>query len=195
MHRTVLIASAIVLLLSNTLIVRADETVSIGGSNAVLLRPSAPRASIILMPGGDGHIAVGPASTIGKLKGNQPVRTRNAYLARGLAVLVVDADVNLARAVDYMTAIKRPVTVVATSKGTLRAARGIADAAKPDALVLTSGFLTDGSGSGHNVANILGSPRLLPRTLVIAHRHDSPGWIRLFAGPEAKSASNGSMAA
>jgi len=173
MRYIILAASAIALLLSNTLAIKADETVNIGGSNAVLLRPSAPRASIILMPGGDGYIAAGPGGTIGKLKGNQLVRTRNGYLARGLAVLIVDADVNLARAVDYMAAIKRPVTVVATSRGTLRAAHGIAGGAKPDALVLTSGFLTDGSGSGQNVANILGSPRLLPRTLVIAHRHDT----------------------
>jgi len=173
MRYIMLAASAIALLLSNTLAIKADETVNIGGSNAVLLRPSAPRASIILMPGGDGYIAAGPGGTIGKLKGNQLVRTRNGYLARGLAVLIVDADVNLARAVDYMAAIKRPVTVVATSRGTLRAAHGIAGGAKPDALVLTSGFLTDGSGSGQNVANILCSPRLLPRTLVIAHRHDT----------------------
>src|SRR6185369_1172928 len=149
------IASAIVMLLSSTPILRADETVSIGGSNAVLLRPTAPRASVILMPGGDGYIAAGPGGTIGKLNGNQLVRTRNAYLARGLAVLVVGADVNLARAVDYMAAIKRPVTVVATSKGTLRVAHGIAGGAKPDTLVLTSGFLTDGSGSRQNVAKVL----------------------------------------
>jgi hypothetical protein len=173
MRYVMLMASAIVLLLSNALAARADETVSIGGSNAVLLRLLAPRASIILMPGGDGYIAAGPGGTIGKLKGNQLVRTRKAYLARGLSFLVVDADVNLARAVDYMAAIKRPVTVVATSKGTLRAAYGIAGGAKPDALVMTSGFLTDGSGSRQNVANILGSPKLLPRTLVIAHRRDS----------------------
>ena len=173
MRYALLIASAIVPLLLRSPIVRADETVSIGGSNAVLLRLTAPRASVILMPGGDGYIAAGPGGTIGNLKGNQLVRTRNAYLAHGLAVLVVDADVNLSRAVDYMAAIKRPVTVVATSKGTLRAAHGIAGGAKPDALVLTSGFLTDGSGSRQNVANILGSPRLLPRTLVILHRHDS----------------------
>ncbi|MFY9687674.1 MAG: alpha/beta hydrolase [Pseudolabrys sp.] len=173
MRYVMLIASTIALFLSDTLLIRADETVSIGGSNAVLLRPSTPRASIILMPGGDGYIAAGPGGMIGKLKGNQLVRTRNAYLAHGLAVLVVDADVNLARAVDYMAAIKRPVTIIATSKGTLRAAHGIAGGAKPDALVLTSGFLTDGSGGRQNVANILGSPRLLPRTLVIAHRRDS----------------------
>ena len=140
----------------------------------LLLTPSGKaEGSVILLAGGHGNLRLGKDGSIGWGKGNQLVRTRNTYLARGLAVLVVDADVNLARAVDYMAAIKRPVTIVATSKGTLRAARGIAGGAKPDALVLTSGFLTDGSGSRQNVANILGSPRLLPRTLVIAHRHDS----------------------
>jgi len=102
MRYTLRIASAIALLLSNAPIVRADQTVGIGSSNAVLLRPSAPRASVIPMAGGDGYIAAGPGGTIGKLKSNQLVRTRKAYLARRLAVLVVDADVNLARAVDYM---------------------------------------------------------------------------------------------
>lgn len=171
----VLIATILALSLSTTAIVRADETVSIDGSNAVLLRPAAPSASVILMPGGDGHIAPGPNGAIGKLKGNQLVRTRANYRAHGLAVLVVDANVNLARAVNFMANIKRPVTVIATSRGTLRAAHGIAGGAKPDALVLTSGFLTDGSGSSDNVANILGSPNALPRTLVIAHRKDACG--------------------
>jgi len=151
----------------------AQETVDIAGSKAVLLRPGAPHASVILMAGGDGEIGVGPGGAITRLKGNQLVRTRNAYRARGLAVLVVDADVNLARAVNYMAAIKRPVTVIATSRGTLRAARGIARGARPDALVLTSGFLTNSSGGRENVANILGSPKALPRTLVIEHRQDS----------------------
>lgn len=150
----------------------ADETVSIGGSQAVLLRPAAPKASVILMAGGDGYIAASPGGTIGHLKNNQLVRTRAAYQAHGLAVLVVDADVNLAAAVDYMAKIKRPVTVIGTSRGTLRAAQGIARGARPDALVLTSGFLTDESGGRENVANILGSPGRLPRTLVIHHRQD-----------------------
>ena len=98
MRYALLIASAIALLLSSTPILRADETVSVGGSNAVLLRPSAPRASIILMPGGDGYIAAGPGGTIGKLKGNQLVRTRNAYLAHGLAVLVSWTPTSISRA-------------------------------------------------------------------------------------------------
>lgn len=148
---------------------RADETVNIGGSQAVLLKPAAPKASVILMPGGDGHIAAGPGGSIGGLKNNQLVRTRAAYQAAGLAVLVVDAGVDLAAAIEYMRKIKSPVTVVGTSRGTLRAAQGIARGARPDALVLTAGFLSNESGSEQNVANILGSPANLPRTLVIHH--------------------------
>jgi hypothetical protein len=152
---------------------RAAETVSIGGSQAVLLRPAAPVASVILMPGSDGHIEAGPGGSIGHLKNNQLVRTREAYLAKGLAVLVVDADVNLAQAVDYMAKIKRPVTVIGTSRGTLRAAQGIAAGAKPDALVLSSGFLSPASGKpNENVEAILGTPERLPKTLIIHHRHD-----------------------
>src|SRR3954469_15765073 len=134
----------------------ADETVTIGGTRAVLIRPKAPRASVILMPGGDGAIRAGDQGDIHGLLGNQLVRTRQAYAARGLAVLVADASTDLKSAVDYMAAIKRPVRVIATSRGTIRAADGIARGARPDALVLTSGFLSSGSGGGSNVMSILG---------------------------------------
>jgi hypothetical protein len=151
---------------------RADETVSIGGSRAVLIRPKAAHASVILLPGGSGAIQAGDNGDIHGLLGNQLVRTRHAYAARGLAVLVADAGTDLAAAVQYMAAIKRPVTVIATSRGTIRAAEGIARGARPDALVLTSGFLSPESGGGGNVEAILGSPVALPRTLVIHHRQD-----------------------
>jgi hypothetical protein len=151
----------------------ADETVTVGGSRAVLIKPASPRASVILMPGGNGAIRAGDHGDIHGLLGNQLVRTRQAYAARGLAVLVADAGTDLKSAVDYMAAIKRPVTVIATSRGTQRAAEGIAAGARPDALVLTSGFLSADSGSGSNVMSILGSPSALPRTLVIHHRQDS----------------------
>jgi hypothetical protein len=151
----------------------ADETVSIGGSRGVLIRPKALHASVILMPGGDGNIRPGEQGDIHGLTGNQLVRTRQAYAARGLAVLVVDAGTDLGSAVQYMAAIKRPVTVIATSLGTIRAAQGIASGARPDALVLTSGFLSPDSGSSQNVMSILGSPASLPRTLLIHHSQDS----------------------
>jgi hypothetical protein len=174
----------------------ADETVSISGplgigdSRAVLIKPKAPRASVILMPGNDGLIRAGEDGDIHGLVGNQLVRTRRAYADLGLAVLVVDANTDPSSAVEYMAAIKRPVTVIATSGGTIRAAQGIWRGARPDALVLTSGLLspessggddalvlTSGllspkSGSDKNVMSILGSPALLPPTLVIHHRQD-----------------------
>ncbi len=152
--------------------VKADETVSIDGSKAVLLKPASPKASVILMPGGDGDLKAGAGGSIGNLKNNQLVRTRDAYKAQGLAVLIVDADINLAAAVNYMRAIKGPVTVIGTSRGTLRAAAGIARGAKPDALVLTAGFLSPASGGDRHVMGILGSPERLPPTLVIHHRQD-----------------------
>jgi hypothetical protein len=102
----------------------ADETVDVGGSRAVLIRPNAPRGSVILLPGGDGAIRAGGHGDIHGLLGNQLVRTRQAYAARGLAVLVADAGTDLKSAVDYMAAIKRPVTVIGTSRGTLRAGAG-----------------------------------------------------------------------
>jgi hypothetical protein len=151
----------------------ADETVNIGGSRAVLIKPNAPRASVILMPGGSGAINAGDHGDIHSLNFNQLVRTKNAYAARGLAVLVVDAGTPLDAAVQYMAAIKRPVTVIATSRGTIRAAEGIARGARPNALVLTSGLLSAESGSGQNVMSILGSPASLPRTLIIHHNQDS----------------------
>src|SRR5947209_18643167 len=64
----------------------ADETVSIGGSRAVLIKSKSPHASVILMPGADGNIRAGDKGDIHGLTGNQLVRTRHAYAARGLAV-------------------------------------------------------------------------------------------------------------
>jgi hypothetical protein len=151
----------------------ADETVNVGGSRVILIKPKAPRGSVILMPGGNGAIRADDQGGIHGLTGNQLVRTRHAYAARGLAVLVTDASTDLNSAVQYMAAIKRPVTVIGTSRGTVRAAQGIARGARPDALVLTSGFLSADSGSSESVMAILGSPAALPRTLVIHHRSDS----------------------
>ena len=86
-------------------------------------------------------------------------------------MLVPDCCVDLAAAVTYMGQFGK-VTVIGTSAGTQRAARGIAAGARPARLVLTSGLLSDASGDGDNVMRILGSPEALPPTLIIHHRHD-----------------------
>lgn len=149
------------------------SAVRAGGVDAALLVPPQPRASLILLIGGPGHVDVKPDGQIGRGRLNQLARTREAYARRGFAVIVPDAGYDLAALVAYMGAIKRPVTVVGTSRGTQRAARGIAAGARPDKLVLTSGFLSDASGDRDNVENILRTPALLPPTLVVHHAQDS----------------------
>lgn len=147
-----------------------QSTVSVGGVSAALLKPAHPRGALVLLAGGDGRIGVGADGAIART-GNQLVRTRAAYAARGFAVLVPDCCVDVAAAVQYMQAFGR-VTLVGTSRGTQRAAHGLAAGARPSRLVLTSGFLSDASGSGDNVVNTLGSAAVLPPTLVVHHRQD-----------------------
>jgi hypothetical protein len=147
-----------------------QSTVSVGGVQAALLTPPHPRGALVLLAGGDGAIGGGADGSIAH-EGNQLVRTRMAYAARGFAVLVPDCCVNVAAAVDYMGQFGK-VTLVGTSRGTQRAARGLADGARPARLVLTSGFLSDASGDPDNVIAILGSPAALPPTLIVHHRHD-----------------------
>jgi hypothetical protein len=146
--------------------------VSVNGVSAALLTPAGGkgRGAIVLLAGGDGQIGVGADGSIAQ-QGNQLVRTRQAYAARGFAVLVPDAGINVAAAVDYMKKYG-PVTLVGTSRGTQRAAQGIAAGARPARLVLTAGMLSDASGDSGNVVNILGSPAALPPTLVVHHRRD-----------------------
>lgn len=148
----------------------AESTVSVGGVSAALLKPAHPHGGIILLAGGDGEIGVGADGDIQR-EGNQLVRTRGAYARRGFAVLVPDCCVNVAAAVEYMKAYGK-VTLVGTSRGTQRAAHGVAEGARPARLVLTSGFLSDDSGDSENATRILGSPDVLPPTLVVHHRHD-----------------------
>jgi len=147
-----------------------QSTVTVGGVSAALLKPAHSHGAIILLAGGDGNIGVGADGAIAR-EGNQLVRTRAAYAARGFAVLVPDCCVNVAAAVEYMRTYGK-VTLVGTSRGTQRAARGVAAGARPARLVLTSGFLSDASGDSDNVVNIVGSPAALPPTLVVHHRHD-----------------------
>ena len=150
-----------------------QSTVSVGGVQAALLTPPHPHGALVLLAGGDGAIGVGADGSIAH-EGNQLVRTRMAYAARGFAVLVPDCCVNVAAAVDYMGKFGK-VTLVGTSRGTQRAARGIAAGARPARLVLTSGFLSDASGDPDNVIAIVGSPDALPPTLIVHHRHDECG--------------------
>jgi hypothetical protein len=157
--------------------VKGGETVTIAGVRSILIRAPHPKGSVILLTGGDGRLEVGNGARFGKAGDNVLIRNRDAFVAQGYNVLLAELGTNLSVAVDHMAALKRPVIVIATSKGTQRAAQGIVDGAMPDRLVLTSGFLSKASGSGDDsVESILGTPNRLPRTLALHHREDRCRW-------------------
>ena len=141
----------------------ADQAVQVGGAWALLNKPASARASIILIPGGDGVLGVQPDGSFSSLKGNQLVRTRKAYLGHGIATLTIDRGVDVAAAVTYMRKVASPVYVVGTSRGTLRVPASFS--AKPNGIVLTAGFLNE-------VRSQVGSAGALPRTLVVHHKLD-----------------------
>lgn len=145
------------------------SVVQAGGTSAILILPPKPKGTIILLAGGDGELHMDASGNTNSF--NSLVRTRYALAQRGFAVLVPEPNVNLVSAVQEMRTYGR-VTIAGTSRGTQRAARGIAEGAKPDRLVLTSGFLSNESGDAENAVNILGSPSALPPTLVVHHRQD-----------------------
>jgi hypothetical protein len=158
-----LATQALVAIASAPAIAQADQAVGIGGALALLNKPESPRASLILIPGSDGQLRIQKDGSFSGLVANQLVRTRKDYLKHGIATLTVDHDLSIPASIAYMRQITSPVVVVATSRGSLRVPAGLS--AKPDGIVLTAALLDDLRG-------MLGSPALLPRTLVLHHRQD-----------------------
>jgi hypothetical protein len=156
--------------------VDAGKTVDVAGVKNILILADHPKGSIILLTGGDGRLNVMAGARFTDGADNVLIRNRDAFVGAGYDVLLVDLGTDLATAVDYLAKLKRPVIVIGTSKGTQRAAEGLAKGAKPDMLVLSSGFLSEASGPGDSVTSLLGSPTLLPPTLVIHHRDDHCRW-------------------
>jgi hypothetical protein len=69
----------------------ADLPIGGGVSERVLyLAPDNPKLALIMLPGGDGVLAIAPDGKIGK-GGNFLVRTRKAWVARGAAIAIPDA--------------------------------------------------------------------------------------------------------
>jgi hypothetical protein len=145
------------------------QVVTVGGVQAILLTPAKPHGAIVLMTGGPGQFTIDAQGETANR--NSLVRNRMAFANRGFAVLVPEGNVDVAQAVDFMRKYGK-VTLVGTSRGTERSARGIAAGARPDRLVLTSGLLSSASGTADNVENILGSPANLPPTLIVHNRFD-----------------------
>jgi len=137
----------------------AQQTVQVGGKQAILHAPAGARASAILVPGQAG------------ITSNDPLlRNRAAINARGIATLTVPHGTVLGEAVQYMRKIKEPVALVGMSAGVSFAGRAIGNGAKPDSLVLISGSLM---APGKLPAQVsIKTPSAMPRTLVLHNRND-----------------------
>lgn len=187
---------------------QAERTVEIASRGqqvrGLLIQPQQPVGSVVLLAGGHGNIDLSPDGTIGWGRDNQVVRTRALYAAAGFITLVADIAPDLKQgkdvvpryrvsaqnaadigaAVAYLRALKPPVVLIGTSRGTISAANAAArltGANRPDGLVVSSAFL-DRSVGLFSVPGVAGSPsRLNLPLLVIEHRHDT---CRV-TGPEA----------
>lgn len=148
------------------------KAIDLLGSRTSLTLPKSAEASVILMPGGSGRIGVSATGELSGRNDNVLLRIAPDLVRHGFAVMIVDEGTLLSEAIAYMRTIKQPVTVVGTSRGTWRAARALADGARPDRLVLSSGLLSARSGPDENVIDVLGTPERLPQTLIIHHRDD-----------------------
>jgi hypothetical protein len=131
------------------------------------LAPERFDATVLLLVGGNGLLAISDSGTLGAGGGNFLARSRAHFLAQGLAVALVDAPSDRQSApylsgfrqspehaadlVAVMADIRRrsggkPAVLVGTSRGTQSAAAvaiASAEAGGPDALVLTSSILSD----------------------------------------------------
>jgi hypothetical protein len=154
----------------------AEEAIRFGEAYALLNRPGQVRAIAILIPGGDGNMQIRPDGRFSGLAGNQLVRTRAAYADFGIATITIDREVAVGAAVRHARQIARPVVVVATSRGSLRAAQALADDPEgaPEGLVLTAAYLLPGTAD-NSVQALVQIPTRLPPTLVLHHRKDECG--------------------
>jgi hypothetical protein len=139
----------------------AQQTVDVGGKQAILHVPPNARASAVLVPGRAGIVPNDPL-----------VRNRAALNGAGIATLTVPHGTVLGQAVKYMRAIKEPVALIGMSAGVAFAGRGIGNGAQPNSLVLISGMLMPPGGKIGSAQELIKSPTAMPRTLILHNRND-----------------------
>jgi hypothetical protein len=140
---------------------KAQETVQVGGKQAILHVPNNAVASAVLVPGRAGIVPNDPL-----------VRNQAALNARGIATLTVPHGIVLGQAVQYMRKIKEPVALIGMSAGVAFAGRGIGNGAKPNSLVLISGMLMPPGGKIGSAQELIKNPAAMPRTLILHNRND-----------------------
>lgn len=116
-------------------------------------------AAAVLVPGAGGVIPV-----------DFLVRNQGAFASRGIATAFATTSGEIASAIQQFRSQGLRVSLVSMSAGTKTAAEAIASGARPDRVVFAAGFMD--TAEGGSVPSILGSPGVLPPTLVVHNRND-----------------------
>lgn len=178
---------------------------------ALLLTPSAPVGSVILLAGGHGNLALSKDGKIGWGAGNQLVRTRTGYAKAGFVTAVPDIAPDLKQGdggvpryrwsdnyardmgalVKHLRGVKEPVYLVGTSRAGLSVAKAgvtLSGAEAPDAIVVTSGMLVhinDKQPSAER--NVGGLGRIKQPTFIVFHEKDGCSYTPASSAPRAKA--------
>jgi pimeloyl-ACP methyl ester carboxylesterase len=166
----------------------ADLPLAGGASERVLLLavPN-PRATVVLLPGGDGVILIGDAGGVAP-NGNFLVRTRSLWAAFGMSALVLGPPnggsllgqrhtpfyaAALAAAADYArTRANAPVWLIGTSQGSVAAANGAAHLPGRVAGVVLTSSVSERSQSGETVFDADLGAVAVP-ALVLSNQYDT----------------------
>jgi predicted esterase len=108
----------------------------------------------VLMPGSSGIVP-----------GDFLVRNEGRFRGAGIRTIMTTSPSGAAEAVAAETAQGRKIVMVGMSKGTVDVASALASGARPSGVVLVSGIHS-------RVIATLGSPGVLPATLVVHHSQD-----------------------
>lgn len=181
------------------------------GIRALQIAPEKPVGSVILLAGGHGNLSLGKDGKLGWGAGNQLVRTRAAYAAAGFLTIVPDiagdhkrgAETvdgyrwspehasDLGALVGHARAIAAPVYLVGTSRAALsvtNAATRLTGAARPDAIVVTSGMLVRIDAKHPSAETNVGRlERITQPTLIVYHEKDGCPYTPASSASRAKA--------
>ncbi|MBV9863023.1 MAG: alpha/beta hydrolase [Alphaproteobacteria bacterium] len=166
----------------------ADLPLATGGTERVLLLvPPNPRAVLIMLPGGDGTIAIDNSGQVQR-GGNFLIRTRDLWVQQGLAVLLVAPPdghslmgerhspayaAAIGTAADFARSrVNAPVWLVGTSQGAIAAVNGAARLGTKIAGLVVSSSVTRLGRSGETVFDAYPGSVAVP-ALVVANTRDT----------------------
>ena len=148
------------------------QVVTLGARQLVIERPAGiPKGSLLLIPGGTTRTTIDAGGITSSQ--NFVIRTRALYQQAGYVTAFLDDPGDLRASIERLRALAPPVIAVATSRGTILAARSAAALGKdgPDLLVLSSP-VTAASRRNPESTNDVDVRAIVQPTLVVENELD-----------------------